>query len=511
MQTDPATPEDERPHVVMLVDNIVVGDSRVQKQARSMQERGWRVTLVGRRLKPDDPKQGEFGGVPARFVHVASKAGMRPEIERWTLFRSPLAYATLRKQRSADGLADAAVTSARLRIDDLKLTGRDRGPRRLVSRARMALATARRRVVDRRIRVSSALRERRQRSTGLPDRLAARWWTLVRRDDAWQRLDPSIWDWEAAYGPVLGRLKPDLVHANDHRMLAIAARMKLRAASRGRTVTVVWDVHEWLAGLEVSPATSRNWMPAQLRLEHRHARYADTVITVSEVLARMLEEHHGLARTPEVVTNAPLMSAVTAPERTLREVVGLGPDVPLLVYSGSLSGERSVDSVIRALPALPDIHFAMVVSNPDHPIVRKAVALAEELGVADRLHLAPYVPVDQIVPYLASADVGVHPILHGPNTEIALATKYYEYAQARLPILVTDVKVMAETTRRTGQGEVFIAGDSDDLARAARLVFADLPRYRKAFQDDELMQSWTWEAQADVLDRVYRETLGRTP
>ena len=35
-------------HVVMLVANGVVGDSRVQKIAWSMADAGWRVTLVGR-------------------------------------------------------------------------------------------------------------------------------------------------------------------------------------------------------------------------------------------------------------------------------------------------------------------------------------------------------------------------------------------------------------------------------------------------------------------------------
>ncbi len=495
------------PHVVMLVDNPIVGDSRVQKQARAMRERGWRVTLVGRRLRAEDPKRGEFGSVPARFAFVAIRAGAAPVVERPPWLRSPLAYSTVRRQRHADGIADAAVTTARMRIDRLKSTGRDHGVRRWWARAAMRGAAFRRGVVDRRIERTQRLRQRRQRAVGLPDRLAARWWTLIRGDAAWRRLDPGAWDWEHAYGPIVDRLKPDLIHANDHRMLHVAVRAKLRAAGRGKAVKVVWDAHEWLEGLEVSAGTSANWLPAQVRLERTFAPDADAVVTVSDVLADMLQEIHGLGARPTVVVNAPLMADVVAPERTLRESVGLPAGTPLLVYSGAVSVERSVDTVVRALPELPGIHFAMVVSSPDHPPVRALLDLAAELEVADRVHTAPYVPVDQIVPYLSSADVGVHTLLHGPNNEIALATKFYEYAQARLPVLVTDVKVMAETTRRTGQGEVFRAGDPADLARAAKAVFGDLDRYRRAFEDAELMSQWTWEAQADVLDRVYRETM----
>jgi glycosyltransferase involved in cell wall biosynthesis len=494
----------------MLVDNPIVGDSRVQKQARAMHERGWRVTLVGRRLQRDDPKRGSFADVPARFAFVRNEAGARPAIERSTLLRSPLAYARTGKQRAADALADAAVASARFRIDVLSSTGRYRGARRVWARGLLAAARARRRFVDARVERSRALRTRRLRATGVPDRLAARWWMLVLGSRAWRRLDPGIWDWESAYGPVIDRLAPDLIHANDHRMLHVAARAKLRAAARGRTVKVVWDVHEWLEGLEVSATTSRNWLPAQVRLEGAFASYADSVVTVSDTLGAMLQEEHRLARRPEVVLNAPLMSGVVQPRQTLREAVGLAPGTPLLVYSGSVSVERSVDTVIRALPELPGIHFALVVNSAEHPVVQQLLALAAELEVGDRVHTAPYVPVDQIVPYLASADVGVHTLLHGPNNEIALATKFYEYAQARLPILASDVKVMAETTRRTGQGEVFEPGDPASLARAARLVFGDIPRYRKAFEDTEMMAAWTWEAQAEVLDSVYRRTLDQS-
>src|SRR3954452_9202935 len=45
MTTSAARP---RGRVVMLVDNTVDGDSRVQKSARSVAEAGWDVTLIGR-------------------------------------------------------------------------------------------------------------------------------------------------------------------------------------------------------------------------------------------------------------------------------------------------------------------------------------------------------------------------------------------------------------------------------------------------------------------------------
>jgi hypothetical protein len=74
--------------------------------------------------------------------------------------------------------------------------------------------------------------------------------------------------------------------------------------------------------------------------------------------------------------------------------------------------------------------------------------------------------------------------------------------------VVSDVKTMAETVRATGQGEVFRAEDPADLARAVRAVLADPKRYRAAYDGpDSPLPGWTWEAQAEVLDGVYRRLL----
>jgi glycosyltransferase involved in cell wall biosynthesis len=123
------------------------------------------------------------------------------------------------------------------------------------------------------------------------------------------------------------------------------------------------------------------------------------------------------------------------------------------------------------------------------------------------VHVLRFVPFWQVFSFLSSATVGVIPIHHWPNHEIALITKFFEYSHARLPIVVSDVKTMAAEVRRTGQGEVFTAGDVTDYVRAVRAVLADVPRYRAVYDQPGLLDQWTWERQAEVLDEVYTELL----
>jgi glycosyltransferase involved in cell wall biosynthesis len=149
---------------------------------------------------------------------------------------------------------------------------------------------------------------------------------------------------------------------------------------------------------------------------------------------------------------------------------------------------------------------AFVVLKESAPYVQSLVARAAELGVAERVHVLPYVPHHQVVRFLAGADLGVIPIHHWPNHEIALITKYFEYSHARLPLVVSDVKTMAGVTRSTGQGEVFRAEDTEDYARAVKTVLADPGGYRAVY-DPGMLSAWTWEAQAEVLHGVYRRLL----
>lgn len=65
-----------RGRVVMLVDNAVNGDSRVQKAARSMADAGWDVVLLGQ--SPDrDRHRWTIGAAEVRLVPVVMTLAKR--------------------------------------------------------------------------------------------------------------------------------------------------------------------------------------------------------------------------------------------------------------------------------------------------------------------------------------------------------------------------------------------------------------------------------------------------
>jgi glycosyltransferase involved in cell wall biosynthesis len=497
----------------MLVDNDVERDSRVQKQARSMAEAGWNVTLLGK-AGPRGARRWKIGEATVRLLPTPATLGRRPGDLRRARLRSPLAYA-------AGWVADNRRQTVRARKADLRqriIAGQHPGGangrradslRLLPARAHAAVLG---RWVDLRAEKTAKLTRRRQQADAPLDRLTTAFWQKVLGDRSWRRFDPHLWDFELAYGPELDRLRPDIIHANDFRMLGVGARAVVRAREQGREVKLVWDAHEFLPGIKPWEPHPR-WHLAQIAHEREYAGAADVVVTVSDELADLLQETHGLAARPTVVLNTPYAAQAheTAHQPSIREAVGVGPDVPIMVYSGLAAYQRGLDVMVDALPQLPGVVCAFVVAKPESDYVRSLVARARELGVEDRVRLLPYVPFDQVVPFLSSADVGVIPIHHWPNHEIALITKFFEYAHARLPIVVSDVKAMAHATRETGQGEVFEAESVDSFVAAARKVLENPAAYRRVYDDPAVLERWTWEAQAAILDRVYSDLLDRRP
>lgn len=500
-----------RGRVVMMVDNSVRTDSRVRKSAQSMADRGWDVVLIG---KAPGTKGERFrlGDARVRLVPVSDGMGRRP-----VSLAPPglsLGYLNPRTARFQTRAVRARQTDYRSRR---ALAAQDDSPlapvRRVAAKAQLGRLRLSERWVRARTNATSKTPVRKWVSEP-PAEWSTPWWmpTLARLQGnrSWRVLDPHLWDFELAYGPIIDKLKPDIIHAHDFNMIGVGARAAARARAAGRTVAFIYDAHEYVPGIS-RPGVHPGWLQARVAYEREYVGQADAVVTVSDTLADMLVEELGLPETPTVVLNAPPVGEPPPPGGvpSMRALAGVDASTPLLLYSGGVAPQRGVSVMIEALPRLPAAHVVFVVANAEASYVRQLMVRATELGVRERVHLLPYVDPEQVVSYVAEADIGVHPTLHHPNHEISLASKFFEYSQAHLPIVVSDVKTMAAMVRRTGQGEVFTAGDIDDYVRAITAVLADPQRYRAAYDKPGLLEEWTWEGQADVLDRLYTRLTGR--
>lgn len=476
-------------HVVMAVASGIARDARVRKTALAVADAGFRVTLLWGDHEGSAVVEGELGpvrtiGVPVPYLlrdqrarRDALRRGWRP---RWPAYRD---RTTMR------------ATAVRLAAASARVEGQGVPPR-FVLRARTLSHRARSRAFTTQERLFAGIWRRRDRR-----RLA----TLDRLD--WRRELANVADLEAAFTKWLWRLEPDVLHIHDIHLLGSGVQAKRRLAAHGRDVRMIYDAHEYVPGMTGgNPVTEAAYQAMEAEL----IGDADAVITVSEPIADALVARYELTARPSVVLNTPPVEASTRAVTDVRSVAGVPDGVPLLVYSGVLGNLRNIGTVIKALPMLDDVHFvAICVPNSHYPVARALATIAEEVGVADRVHLVDPVAPEEIIGFLQTADVGVHPMVTGlANHEMALPNKLFDYVYAGLPVVVSRVAEMRRFVHEYGVGETFDPEDPVDLARAATVVLRDLDLFASRAQSDALRREYSWETQAAKLGALYADLSG---
>jgi glycosyltransferase involved in cell wall biosynthesis len=355
------------------------------------------------------------------------------------------------------------------------------------------------------VRLPARLRRVEKKANALAQRAEKRAHQRLREDKRghylWWRAQR---DFATTYGTELERLAPDVIHVHDPRLLPVAVRAARRIERRTRRpVRLVYDARENFAGWPPENITMPAYHAHLLRAEHRAMRRVSVLLTVGEDTARSLTERLPVPGRPVVLLNMPVAGAVS-PGRSLRADAGVAPDVPLLAYPGAATRARGVDTLIEALPLMPDVHAALVVVPYPHPREAELRDRAEELGVAERLHIVPPVDADAVPGYLAEADATVSTILTGPaNHEASLPNKLFEMLHSGRPVITTDIRAMSRWVEENKVGVVYRSGDAADLARAVAEVLADPAPWTDPERRAELARRWSWQAQEDVIAEAY--------
>ena len=304
--------------------------------------------------------------------------------------------------------------------------------------------------------------------------------------------------------PIALDFKPHVIHAHDYTALPIAGALVEALAAKGHTAALVYDAHEYVPGVA---HLNKPLAKLYTNQEKKFAQVSQAILSVSDGMNELLMPHLGITKAPDIVANDPLVEGQQQSKRNLRSDCGIDSGVPLLVYSGAVAPQRGVGDVLAALRKMPDVHLALIANPTNATVIHYKTEFADLEG---RFHVLPYVPNAELVSYLSTADIGLIPIHHKLNHEISLITKFGEYMQARLPIVVSDVRTMGAEVRRLGNGEVFIAENTDDVIRAVRAVLANKSHYTAVYTP-EILSERSWERQAEHLIAIYNRIASVSP
>jgi D-inositol-3-phosphate glycosyltransferase len=248
--------------------------------------------------------------------------------------------------------------------------------------------------------------------------------------------------------------------------------------------------------------------------EHQVMRCCDAITASCPAEAQQLQRLYGVDPARIQLVPPGVLHAFFSPgdRRGAQRALGLRADGrPVLLFVGRIQPLKGVDVAIATLAELPQTDAELViVGGPSGPEgdaeACKARALAEELGVDDRIHWVEPQPHYRLASYYRAADVCVVPSRSESFGLVAL-----EAAACGVPVVAAAVGGLRTLVEhgRTGflvesrDPEVFAARVSDvlrDPGRAAAMGHAAAAHAR----------GFTWSTTAARLRRLYTDLATRT-
>ncbi|MEE6282044.1 glycosyltransferase [Georgenia sp. MJ170] len=295
------------------------------------------------------------------------------------------------------------------------------------------------------------------------------------------------------------RGQPDVVHS--HFWMSGLAALE---AARSRPVPVVHTYHALGTVKRRHQGAKDTSPPSRLAAEARIGRDVDLVVATCRDEAEELE-------------------AMGVPAASVR-IVPCGVDIQQFSASGTSRPPRSghrfrllsvgrlverkgVDTVITALPLLPDTEL-LVAGGPDQSRIHtdaeaaRLHALAVELGVADRVRFVGSVPRTQMPALIRSADVVVATPWYEPFGIVPL-----EAAACARPLVGSAVGGLLDSVADGRTGTLVPPRDPQALAAALAELLHDPVRraaYGKAARD-RAEELFSWERVAAATEAAYTQ------
>ena len=159
-------------------------------------------------------------------------------------------------------------------------------------------------------------------------------------------------------------------------------------------------------------------------------------------------------------------------DQAIRRMIGVTNEAVLLGTVANLFPRKGYEVMLRALPAIaravPSVQY-VIVGSDDRNYADRLKRLAQELKIADRVHIVGF--QDPVQPFLASLDLYVHPaLMEGFGIAVVEAMAMGK------AIVATTTGGLPEVVAQEETGLLVPPGDDESLAAAVVTLLKDRAR-----------------------------------
>lgn len=308
----------------------------------------------------------------------------------------------------------------------------------------------------------------------------------------------------AAAGWSLGRLATDIVMTRDLGVASLLVRLPRLARpavvyeSHGFAPTVAGELAT-LLGTTMQPSERKR---RRLLARERHVwRRAEGYATLTSGLLDELTQRFGQRPRVSVVPDGTrLDSGASRPVPT-----SASTRASLVAYAGHLYPWKGVDVLVQALAQLPRARGLIIGGHSRDNDLARVRALAQQLGVAERIDFTGQVAPADVRARLAAADVLVLPNVPSEiSARYTSPLKLFEYLALAKPIVASDLPALREILTPEVTALLVEPGSATALAAGLSRVL-DAPHLASTLGANagRLATEYSWDKRAERLEALF--------
>jgi len=268
-------------------------------------------------------------------------------------------------------------------------------------------------------------------------------------------------------------------------------------AARFKGIPLLFDSHEYFT--ELPELVGRRFVRRVWeRFEKSLLPRIQYGYTVCQSISQAYQDKYGIRLA--VVRNLPVASGKEPVLNSHEE--NKQPD--LILYQGAINMGRGLETMIRAMTYLEKYRLQIF---GEGTITQDLVRLRDSLSLRDRIEFMGRIPFGELRIFTRQAALGISLEENiGLNYFYALPNKLFDYIQAQVPVLVSDLPEMARIVEEYRIGQVVRNRDPKFLARQVEeMMSSEEKRVEWKKNLHKAAIDLCWENEVEKLRDVFRE------
>jgi len=266
-------------------------------------------------------------------------------------------------------------------------------------------------------------------------------------------------------------------------------------AAKLRKKKLVFDSHELfpeVPELVYRPIVRNIW----LMIEKTFIKRIHYAITVSSSIAGYYKSNYG--KRFEVIRNVGYFRNASEFKDISKD-----PDVGKIIYQGALNIGRGLELAIQSMHYVNHAKLQIV---GDGDIYNELKQLTTDLGLESKVEFIDRVPLEELWKYTVRAHIGLSLEEDlGLNYQFALPNKLFDYIQARIPIVVSDLHELRAIVNQYRIGRILHQRTPEQLGKVlTKMLFEELPEGKYLYEIEIAAGELCWEREEKKLIGLFR-------